>query len=456
MGISAVVVSDLHIGQDQSLLTALAGGRVQPARPSAVLERMMTLIDELVGAGPPPTLVLLGDALELALSSLDVSGEAFRQFSRLWQRDGRPLFSRVVYVPGNHDHHVWETARQDAYVERMTAQRLPPVRHTTPAQGGGAVPSRLLRALCPADIPVEVRYPNLVLGNADKCVVLTHGHYAESLYGAMSELRKAAFPAARMPTTVEELERENFAWIDFFWSAMGREGPVGHDVEVIYDSLAFPAKLRRIGDNLANAIVRHAHASGIRAFIERKAARWIVDLALHKVLAAERENPKVALSASGRAGLSHYLTGPVRAQLESELGRVPASVSVVFGHTHKPFEQAWDIDGYAGSVQVFNTGGWVVDPAPAPQPLHGAAVVFVDDQSNVASLRVWNDETAGDDVRLRVEAPAPNPLATELSASLARLPSAAALEAAVQSEVRARLALVRRVADGANTGAVSS
>ncbi len=34
-----------------------------------------------------------------------------------------------------------------------------------------------------------------------------------------------------MPTTIEGIETENFAWIDFFWSMMGRSGEAGEAVE---------------------------------------------------------------------------------------------------------------------------------------------------------------------------------------------------------------------------------
>ncbi len=50
-----------------------------------------------------------------------------------------------------------------------------------------------------------------------------------------------------------EIEKENFAWIDFFWSTLGRSGNMGSDVELIYEKLyekkplkIFLAKLQSI------------------------------------------------------------------------------------------------------------------------------------------------------------------------------------------------------------------
>jgi hypothetical protein len=43
---------------------------------------------------------------------------------------------------------------------------------------------------------------------------------------------------------------------------------------------------------------------------------------------------------------------------------------------------------------VYNTGGWVVDTIN-PQPLHGGAIVVIDDQLNCASLRMYNEPKRG-------------------------------------------------------------
>ena len=102
------------------------------------------------------------------------------------------------------------------------------------------------------------------------------------------------------------------------------------------------------------------------------------------------------LSASAREGLLHYVSGPLRVQLRTELdSNMPSDVTFVFGHTHKPFQKDLDFDRYPRWVNVYNTGGWVVDTMQA-QRLHGGAVVLVDEALNTASLRMYNEaEDAG-------------------------------------------------------------
>lgn len=108
--------------------------------------------------------------------------------------------------------------------------------------------------------------------------------------------------------------------------------------------------------------------------------------------AFERNNPDTLLGDDG-AGLKRLLAVPIRAQIEAEFAGtpIPPDISVVFGHTHKPFQQSMAIDGFlAPQVHAWNSGGWVVD-CPAPQPLIGGAVILMDEDLNFASLRMYNE-----------------------------------------------------------------
>ena len=87
-------------------------------------------------------------------------------------------------------------------------------------------------------------------------------------------------------------------------------------------------------------------------------------------------------------------------QVLKEIGTMPEEVTLVFGHTHKPFQKDMkDFTGYPRWVNVYNTGGWVVETV-FPEPVHGAAVVLVDEELNATSLRMYNVTSIGH--RLRV------------------------------------------------------
>ena len=49
-------------------------------------------------------------------------------------------------------------------------------------------------------------------------------------YRLVSTVTGMMFPDKKKPEAVYEWEAENFAWVDFFWSTLGRSGGAGDDV----------------------------------------------------------------------------------------------------------------------------------------------------------------------------------------------------------------------------------
>ena len=415
-----VIVSDLHFGAENSLLTSLMEGpaagtatgfSVDPHRPSPVLRGLIDGLRQLTrDQARPPTLILAGDVLDLALSPDEVSATVFGGFAQLAFGDGQPVFDPVVYyLPGNHDHHLWETTRENQYVAYVCA--LPPGAeltapwHTTklePAAESPAASSALLTGLIQRQpgcdgVDVRVFYPNLALRtpDADRCVVVTHGHFTESIYTLMSQLKDILYPGQRGtgPGDIDILEEENFAWIDFLWSTLGRSGQVGSDLGLIYADLTSPADLDALVANLTTAMLSKGKGPGWLHPAEHWALNAIFKREVNRLARTERGTPTVALTLQGQAGLRSYLEGPVRDQLHRELGRIPQEVSFVYGHTHKPFVDRWPVAGFPAPVRIFNTGGWVVDTA-TPAPVQAGAAVLVSDDLEAAPLQLYRQGTA--------------------------------------------------------------
>ena len=317
----------------------------------------------------------------------------------------------VYYLPGNHDHHLWEGTREADYTRRLKALApdapIPAPRHTTHISPGELAPCEgdLMSALIQrrpgcADVEVRVGYPNLALvtDRSPRVQVISHGHFTESIYTLMSRLRLILFPDQPdmiESTDIETIEAENFAWIDFFWSTLGRSGEVGIDVSRIYSDLQSPANLDGLATNLALSLASRPHNPPWLRKVESGALGVILRREVRRTARAERGTPETALSPGGRQGLRSYLQGPVAKQLSAQLGAVPPQVGFVFGHTHKPLCESWSLDGYNGSIPVANTGGWVVDSS-APALYQGGAAVLLDDELNSADARhVPADRTAG-------------------------------------------------------------
>jgi hypothetical protein len=420
-----VCLSDLHFGAENSVLTCMQpnGLDVDPRQPSTVMTALVACLAELVSKNEgrrKPTLILCGDILELALATDNVAAMVFERFVELAFPPNGALFGDTIYfVPGNHDHHLWEGARERQYADYL--RRHPPASdlnvpwHTTrmfteldPHPAQAEVLTMLMRRYPHLkDVTVRAVYPNLGLLSEDRsrALIVHHGHYVENMYRLMSTLRDIVFPGRLPPTRVYEWEAENFAWIDFFWSTLGRSGQVGVDVGFLYASLQSEKAMRQVARNVGAGIAARLGGPRPLRWAEGKAIELALARLAKRMTHLERSQPGSPLSDRGRAGLGLYLEGPVLNQLRDELGRapeaMPARLTFVFGHTHKPFELSLRPAGYPGALSLYNTGGWVVDTTHTA-PLQGGSAILVDEDLNAVAVRVYNQADSASSYRVRV------------------------------------------------------
>ena len=414
-----VSLSDLHLGAENSLLTRLtsvstdASLKADPTSASDVMVQLANCLRLLISQNrgrQKPTLILNGDALELALADVNVASMVFERFMELTMKPGDELFDKTIYYnPGNHDHHLWETARETQYIEEYLSNtkwgdKLSAPWHTTNMFLGeyDPVPCYLLDSLMDRYEPKYenggpprflVVYPNFGVRSSDgqKCVVFSHGHYIESIYRLMTGLRSTLFPDRTEPDTIWKLESENFAWVDFFWSTLGRSGEFGTDVELIYDKLQADIQLKALVSNLAGGLAAKYKLPWVSHSVEHLVLTSMLEFFLSKVANREVKRTDGALSKDAESGLRRFLEKFLLKQIQTDnAGSVPAEVTFIFGHTHKPFEELVPYAGYGSGVKVFNNGGWVVD-SMEPAPLKGGAIILVDEDLNTASVRMYNE-----------------------------------------------------------------
>lgn len=411
-----ICLSDMHLGDEDSLLTSLRSDRYQcdQDRASPVLVELVSCLKDLISknkGSQKPTLILNGDILELAFASYGESLAMFEQLLKLVAPPGQEIFDEIIFLPGNHDHHIWEVARENYFVNQVLRRHrdgeLPPPMHTTPMRPEGSVPSFLLnqilrhaRGIHPdaeLDYKLKIIYPNLALVSDDgeKAVIVHHGHYTEPLFRIVSRLRRKLFPESHQPATVAELEAENFAWIDFVWSVLGRSGQAGSHAEMLYKKLQYPEHAQEFVEDLAERIASTTDIPFVPGdWMETKLLKALFSHVARKIQGERRSSEPDAISDEVAEGLTDYLFRLTYRQMSDELGAMPPSLSFVFGHTHKPFEKDF-IDPFERSVGVYNTGGWAVDSASA-RVGHGAAIALISSDLEVANLRVYDELGAMD------------------------------------------------------------
>jgi hypothetical protein len=488
----------MHFGASNSLLSRVDGTAIDAYRqniaatdllvpgdgdPSEVLTAFVRCLVDLLGElaeDQKRTLILNGDILELALAADNIAAMEFQKFLKLAFTD-RTIFSDIVFIPGNHDHHLWETARENQYAEYVatTEGRLDDTWHATTmrAEGNPAKPyhhveAALIRGIMRrqhlADVPLSVHYPTFgVLAGPDgtdqqHCAVFHHGHYTESIYLLMSRLQTAMFPGELPPKEIWQWEADNFAWVDFVWSTLGRSGTAGTDVGLVYDLLKEPGSRTQVQDALADTLIEMKAPRWIDRF-EKPVINKLANLIIGAFSGMERIAPQLGEAADPPVpspslldGVSRLLTGPVVDQVKSENSRrLPGRTTFIFGHTHKPYvgHMAEETTGFPDGVDVYNSGGWVVDEA-APDPRQGASMIVLDEQLNAASIDLYRQRLDGTDSPIglsKVASETPNPLFDELSRVLTPEVLAAGpwseLVNAVATEVRERHGLIRQLID---------
>jgi hypothetical protein len=416
-----VCLSDLHLGADNSILTAIRPGSIEtdPSRPSAVLSQFALCLRELLAhiAGPEkPRLVLNGDILELALTDVNKAAMVYERFIELmFPPDDEGLFQKdILYLPGNHDHHVWESARETRYLHYLDGLApgadIGAPTHTTRMFSPEMVPEPFLTSLLHMyphlqDATVSIAYPNYALLSPDtyKCVIFSHGHYVESIYSLMTTLNTMIFPDRKRPSDISELEAENFAWIDFLWSTLGRSGDVGQHMGLLYDKLQDNQQVGRLTANVVSAWLARSNQFRPLKAIEARQLEWLVSQAFDRIRPLEKQHTEHILSADATSGLQWFVQDAVLEQLTSENNQaIPREIAFLFGHTHKPFQQEMQFAGYPTPLKVFNSGGWVVDTVNI-SPLHGAAVLLIDEAFDIVSVRMYNQAADRRDYAIHVE-----------------------------------------------------
>lgn len=407
-----ICLSDMHLGEEDSILTNIkANGEADPTIPSDVMKHLVECMKFLIKKnenGKLSTLILNGDILELALTSTDKAAMTFMRFIELTMKKEDELFKDILFIPGNHDHHLWETARETQYVNHVgntePNQKLEQPRHTTNLfleNQKIKVPSLLLTNLIQRfehlkeqNKEINVFYPNFGLKSQDgkKCVILTHGHYFESMYKLMSTIKGMFFPKQKRSLNINELEAENFAWIDFFWSTMGRSGQFGKDVEFVYEKLQYINGRKAFIEDLSKSLAERFDLPGWGDWMEARIVKFLANKLTSIFANRERKETGSVLSSKVEIGLREYIDNPLYHQIKGEIKPLPEDVTIVFGHTHKPFQKDMkDFVRYPEWINVYNTGGWVVETID-PEPIHGASMVLIDEDLNTTSINMYKEK----------------------------------------------------------------
>jgi len=444
--VTAIVVSDLHLGERDSVFSRGEDPDVefapQPAETLACL-----LAAALAGQGEQAEyLILAGDVLDFSQASRTAAFLGFKSFLE----QVAPLFRTLIYVPGNHDHHVWVALQEEARIFAQIRQGQPVLPYydafvptieaaglVLPASIGGTTPAdghfvsrpigvrTFLYALLPdsardRSMDFLVAYPNVHFRLGDRRVLVTHGHFFEDAWTLVTDALPQSLAAG--PMTYAELERFNSPFTEFGWYLLGQAGRLSELLEEAWKELhvrpggPFP-NLDRVAGEIGAFLDERldftpARRTGLRRFFANRVAapvaEWtsdrIIDLLLavaKKLLAAQatiqgdhnlpgsalRDLPDVFASPRTAAKAARFL------EMAEAAPEPFYPTDLVYGHTHVP-AAGLTLETPAGPVVVSNTGGWLVDNTDARQlALSRPAIAAVERRGTIRQIEVgWPEE----------------------------------------------------------------
>lgn len=153
-----VVISDMHLGDPKDSLT-------DPGRIEA-------LTDAVNDLGQVDDLVILGDLFDFWQAPFEVALERARPLMHALHT--LPDVRRMVYLPGNHDHHVFRMYYEGQVVDRLRDGDFEMPELSMPMTRDYPVMS----ALAPrnATVPLFMTYPIYQVSVQGRDALLTHGH----------------------------------------------------------------------------------------------------------------------------------------------------------------------------------------------------------------------------------------------------------------------------------------
>lgn len=372
---SAFVISDIHLGASTSLLTALDyDPHTQSTfeRPLAplILERLLSDLKELLYEGEKiQQCILLGDIFEFSFASYGLAMQNGRWFFDALIESN--LFEEFVYIPGNHDHHLWQQINEHYYL--MTALENPPIHYPRTLPSNFLLKNTFLDRLLPETYGFQVTYPNYEMIVNNKHFYLHHGHYLQKLYIAASKFLEETIHTQN----IEDLEVLNSPFLEFGWYNIGQAYNIGR--EKLIDRLYFMFKnhntqalnrilklfLQKIDQWDDQDTYRRRRWNPLGMFTD-SAIKLLGPFLLkrlffkHSRLVGKHQHASSVrhkrLSGSLSEAVMQYID---KYMLPSE--KSCHECTFIFGHTHEPENNFICKDDAGVCYHIYNTGGWVVD-----------------------------------------------------------------------------------------------
>jgi UDP-2,3-diacylglucosamine pyrophosphatase LpxH len=422
----AVCISDFHIGENLGGVS----GKVDVnsvefykniAENVYVRKEFLTLLSKLDeqfgvknGDNKIKYLIIMGDNWDLAVQPMEYSFDlSLRFFSSIGLEK---YFDEIIYIPGNHDHHIWRMLQSYKCVQAPlknifenvqkrdpTSNKIIPYPQVIPGyldlttanftMGGDPIfsgPSDIVSGLTgSAHIPVTTVYPNLYLFYEDidknrKTIMATHGHLFDGDWLLVTDYLGFIFETMGETMNLKDIEKLNSTVTEFWnyqWSQMGR-----YDlVDKLYDSSLqqkIYAGLMPIINKLLQELFAQIDITGLAEDLAAGLCKLIINVILKKAFSNQYYADYDIKFIDGRVEkLTDFINMSI-ASITKEQPSVQSISKLLFGHTHAPAATPFSNVKVGADMEIYNTGGWVNIGKynyPAPLAISGdGKITFID------------------------------------------------------------------------------
>ena len=349
----ALVISDTHFG-------AWTGRDL--LREEFFLERLAPALEGV------DELIFLGDLFDFLFGSVEECVEAADGLLRLIAE--RMAGKRLVFLAGNHDHHLVHRDDEDRLETALATGHRPSV------PVGPSFFREFLERRLPG-IEIEIAYPTYRRGD----VLCTHGHYLDphaNLSGSRGDrlltrtLWAIAAGGPEEPTCIEDYESVTTLLTE--WLYIAAQMPHGtHAQQNVFraaqragrfaaalgapvrgaERLAAKLRDRGLGDG-AGPLPSEEHFDAV---VRDEAARQSREQPLAGPALSQPLYPEptvVSRSDPSEQALRAF------EQVVANLGWAEEAETIVFAHTHQPLADVHCSRG--GRVRYWNTGSWIYEP----------------------------------------------------------------------------------------------
>lgn len=344
------ITSDLHLGQNGEYGFYSTLGKVEHSNKDWFIKSLNTFSN-----GDKLTLILNGDVLDLSLATFN---EALNDFVELLS--GIKNLYRIVYVVGNHDHHMWMIHSEHKKVVGPLLSGYPPgygnVYEPT-AQSGYplSILEKYISKKLNKSVIIDIAYPSYTFKVGNKNVFVTHGHLFGGMYTLISGILKSFIKDTRDEHILASANMPVVEMVYWLIGNMGYDLGVDGLIEAVYADIEHgkKSKLRQLFSDGINTIFPKGVISWIPDGIEKAILKWIGRKLIEHIVKKKNKS----LCSSDR----HRSSEETRQQANEYIDKFANFYKLqknifVSGHTHVA-----DLI-YKENYTLYNTGSWLVEP----------------------------------------------------------------------------------------------